>query len=970
MAGKLGNLIIGIGLDLKGLSKDLNRVSYKLNRQASKLKSAGSAMSSAITLPLLAIGATGIKMSLDLEKSLNKITNLVGVSSGDLAKYKKDLVIISNETGKSQTELAKALFDLTSAGLSGDKALAALRKSAKASAIGLGETQVVASAVSSAMNAYESSSLSAAKATEVLAATVRYGKLSAEELAPAIGQVLPIASALGVTFDQVGANIATFTRLGIDSKQAATALKSLLAGFSGAAGKKAADALDSIGLSMDGVRKKIREDGLLATLEMLNEKTGGNVETLSAIIPNIRAFSNVLGTVGAQGDTYREVLDGIEKSQTLVADGFDKVKQSAGFKLTKAINELKNVGIQIGDILLPFVIKFAKVLSNLVKKFNDLSTPIKSTIVLIGLIVSAIGPLLLIVGTLLSSFAAITTTLSISAAAVASFVSAVTGIGAAIAAVTAVTFVIKGLTSLTEEAGSAKDQLAESEKEYTRKIKEERIEANKLFSVLEDCNTSIETKKRAHEDLLAIYPGILSNYNVEQGDLEALTVAQNQVTESIKNRIRAEGLSKEKLASIEKEIDLEDQLYKVKKEGLKGAIGFSGVLWNNIKNTFTKRIDGETQAEANVRSYTNALEDQIAVEKEKQSLLDKESEKYKVKPLVVPPVTPAAPDGTPDDPDTPPVVTQTEAEITRLKLEAAEDRAKRIEAIRKGQINTIEEEQAEELSQLKLHYDKLIKDDLAGHQDKIDLADSYHEQREAMEKSHQTALSDMSKNEFVSGAAGSSPFDGLGAPVGFDLMFAAISNNVEALSAYEEKLQKIKEVLSTFAEESVMGLADSFGSILENFNGFGDAAKRMGLSVLSAVGSTMQKLGKIIIVGSKAMATLRKYLESFGAIGAGASIAGGIALFALGKAISARVSKIGSNKLPKLAKGGVLSSEQLFIGGEYSGAANNPEIVTPQNIMAETFRKVLGQSGGGSGVGVLHMDTIRFGLEKDNLRVT
>ncbi len=40
--------------------------------------------------------------------------------------------------------------------------------------------------------------------------------------------------------------------------------------------------------------------------------------------------------------------------------------------------------------------------------------------------------------------------------------------------------------------------------------------------------------------------------------------------------------------------------------------------------------------------------------------------------------------------------------------------------------------------------------------------------------------------------------------------------------------------------------------------------------------------------------------------------------------------------IPRMAQGGVLTGPSLFMGGEYPGAASNPEIVTPQNIMRET----------------------------------
>ena len=949
MAGKLGNLIIGIGLDLKGLSKDLNRVSYKLNRQASKLKSAGSAMSSAITLPLLAIGATGIKMSLDLEKSLNKITNLVGVSSGDLAKYKKDLVIISNETGKSQTELAKALFDLTSAGLSGDKALAALRKSAKASAIGLGETQVVASAVSSAMNAYESSSLSAAKATEVLASTVRFGKLSAEELAPAIGQVLPIASAMGVTFDEVGANIATFTRLGIDSKQAATALKSLLSGFSGAAGKKAADALDSIGLSMDGVRKKIREDGLLATLEMLNEKTGGNVETLSAIIPNIRAFSNVLGTVGAQGDTYREVLDGISKSQTLVDDGFEKIKKSAGFKLNSAINELKNVGIQIGDILLPFVIKFAKALSNLVKKFNDLSTPIKSTIVLIGLIVSAIGPLLLIVGTLLSSFTAITTTLSISASAIGSFIAAASGFGAIIGLFGGLIYGINKVVELEKDALSIKDRLIESEKEYNKQIVEEKTNSDNLFRALDDCNVSLESKKVAYEKLLSQYPDIMKNYKLENGELLGIEEANDKVTASIRRKIKEQIYSQKANESIQKQTELQKKLTDIEINGYKESQGFFGTIYENIKNTFEARKEDEkllTQQQFNEKRLREEIEAKIKVEEDyRASIKDKVGDTE----LVVKATK---------------ELTAAEIELAKIKADK-KDKEEIVAKVQKGSLAELRslivsqtsalKKSTEELSDLENgteSYNKKLEDTKTLAVKLLELKNKEVKATKELNLALSALPTIVAPAKIASTRSGVPTDPSSVAPV-----------NTQSLIKTKEAVIELEDSIKGGLVESMTLLGESFNSIISGSQGFTDGIKNLGKGLLGVLAGVLEKVGKAIISAGLAMDALKKTL-SFG--NPFAAIAACIGLIAVAKITKSAIS----DSVPKLASGGVLNSETLFIGGEYSGAANNPEIVTPQNIMAETFRKVLGQSGGGSGVGVLHMDTIRFGLEKDNLRVT
>lgn len=62
--------------------------------------------------------------------------------------------------------------------------------------------------------------------------------------------------------------------------------------------------------------------------------------------------------------------------------------------------------------------------------------------------------------------------------------------------------------------------------------------------------------------------------------------------------------------------------------------------------------------------------------------------------------------------------------------------------------------------------------------------------------------------------------------------------------------------------------------------------------------------------------------------------------------ISLQISTI---SLPRLAKGGVLTEATTVLAGEYSGARTNPEIVTPQNIMRDTFEDVLSDFNSGNG---------------------
>ena len=132
---------------------------------------------------------------------------------------------MATKTGRSANDAAEALFFITSAGLRGSEAMEVLEASLKAAAVGLGETKTVADLATSALNAYGSENLSATDATDVMVTAVREGKLEAGELAQSMGRVLPLASAMGVEFHEVGAAFAALSRTGTNAAEASTQIQ-------------------------------------------------------------------------------------------------------------------------------------------------------------------------------------------------------------------------------------------------------------------------------------------------------------------------------------------------------------------------------------------------------------------------------------------------------------------------------------------------------------------------------------------------------------------------------------------------------------------------------------------------------------------------------------------------------------------------------------------------------------------------
>jgi TP901 family phage tail tape measure protein len=399
------NLKVNITGDSSKLSNALSSASGKLQAFGSKMQSVGKSMTTSLTLPLVAVGAAAAKMAFDFDKSMTSIQALVGVSADKVAEMGETAKKMAVDTGKSANEAAEALFFITSAGLRGSDAMDVLNMSLKAAAVGLGETKTIADLSTSAMNAYGTENLSASGATDILTAAVREGKLEASALAGAMGGVIPLASNMGVSFDQVGAAMAAMSKTGTDAATGATQLTAILASLKKPTSEAEA-AFASMGMSTESVQQSLSEQGLLSTLEMLQNGLKQTGQDTTAIFPNIRALKGVLDLTGAGLEDNRKVFDALTNSMGATDKAFEKTSQSASFKMTQGLNAMKSSLLEVGQVILtavaPAVQKVGAFFTSLSEKFKALSPTTQKIIIAFAGIVAALGPVIAILGTLIT----------------------------------------------------------------------------------------------------------------------------------------------------------------------------------------------------------------------------------------------------------------------------------------------------------------------------------------------------------------------------------------------------------------------------------------------------------------------------------------------------------------------------------------------------------------------------------------
>lgn len=167
------------------------------------------------------------------------------------------------------------------------------------------------------------------------------------------------------------------------------------------------------------------------------------------------------------------------------------------------------------------------------------------------------------------------------------------------------------------------------------------------------------------------------------------------------------------------------------------------------------------------------------------------------------------------------------------------------------------------------------------------------------------------------------------------------------------KVTEIRDGIKNKFQEAYNGIRNIFSNIGNFFNGIWKNIKNTFTNLGTSIGNAISGAVKTGING--VISLIEKTINT-----AIRLINGGIKLINLIPGVS--VGTINTLNLPRLAKGNVAYDETLAIFGEYSGASNNPEITTPQNIMRDTFEDVLSDFNSNNGQ-PLHV-TIQY-LGKD-----
>lgn len=404
---------------LKDRTTDLEKGFNKIGKAFSNF---GSLATKSLTVPIAAsTTAMGLasKKAIEFDNGMREVLTLLPeLGNESFEKLKNQALSFSKDIGKAPEETVKALYQALSAGIPRENVFEFLKTAGEASIAGVSDLKTSVDGLTSVTNAYGSEILNAQKASDIMFQTVKLGKTDFTQLSNSLFNVIPIASAIGVQFEDIGAAIAAMTAQGVPTSVATTQIRQSLVELN----KEGSVAYETFKqISGESFKDFIAGGGnLQEALQMMSdyaEKTGKEV---TSMFSSVEAGNAVLALSAKNASKFKDYLDQVRNSVGATSEAFKKIDDGPARQFEKLKAELSALVIELGnnalplinesfiplfrDTLVPIIDDAIKTISSLIKAFNNLPAPLQATAVGIIGITAGLGPALQGIGSLRKSF--------------------------------------------------------------------------------------------------------------------------------------------------------------------------------------------------------------------------------------------------------------------------------------------------------------------------------------------------------------------------------------------------------------------------------------------------------------------------------------------------------------------------------------------------------------------------------------
>jgi len=428
------------------------RLQRQMTQFGSQMQSVGRGLSVGLTAPLAGFATAGVMAFSKFDDAITKSLAIMG----DLTDTMRDDVIatarqLATESTFSAEQTAEAFYFLSAAGLDASQSISALPQVvafAEAAAFDLARATDLATDAQSALSLTSNDAAqnleNLTRVTDVLVGANTLANASAEQFSEAITNKAGNAMAqLNIEIEAGVAVLAAWADQGVKGAAAGERFNIVTRDLQRAA-RNNADEFRRFGVAVFDASGNFRDMGdIVADLEralggMSVEQQGATLEMMGFQDRSVQALRSLLGL----SDTIKDYTGELQQMGGVTQEVADKQMQSFASQMAVLRSEINDVFITIGEGLVPVIRELRDetdgiipVIAAWAEKFRDMDTETQKNIIGFGAFLAVIGPVLIILGKLISAGATVIGWLSRLAPLLATVTGAFVAVGAAIAAV-------------------------------------------------------------------------------------------------------------------------------------------------------------------------------------------------------------------------------------------------------------------------------------------------------------------------------------------------------------------------------------------------------------------------------------------------------------------------------------------------------------------------------------------------------
>lgn len=485
---KQGAAVTQAEADLANMEVQLRDVNAELARQkfdeyAEKAGKVGQAVQTAgqhmmkVTTAIGGVAAASVTVAANFEQQMSKVQAISGATAEETDKLTESARQWGRDTKYSATEAGEAFEYMALAGWKTDdmlEGIGGILNLAAASAMDLGTASDI---VTDYLTAFGLSAKDAGKFADEMAYAMSHSNTTTEALGEAYKNCAATAASMGYSVEETTAVLMTMANAGVKGGEAGTALNAIMTrlatdtkGCATELAKYGVEVYDAQG-NMNSLSSILT--GVRGVWNNLTDEQQANLAKTIAGTNQFSALQTIMSGLSdeaiASGMSFSDYAEALQNCDGTASDMAATMQDNLLGRLTQLKSKLEDIGITVGNALLPFMEKAVAKIGELADKFAALSPQQQETILKIAGVVAAIGPLLTIVGKAISvsgqlssgigkvvgKLAAMGTTASGATGGMAVLKGALAAItspvGIAVAAIAAITAVIVTLWNTNED---------------------------------------------------------------------------------------------------------------------------------------------------------------------------------------------------------------------------------------------------------------------------------------------------------------------------------------------------------------------------------------------------------------------------------------------------------------------------------------------------------------------------------------